>query len=70
MRLILKDNNDVETEVMEIKTLNKDGDILFMFLNIMLRPKDVFDIETSLSERIGAKVILLDDKFLPQMFTK
>ena len=63
MKLILQRDDNSTVEIKEIKSLNKNSDMLFFFLNTRLCKTDIEKIENDLSDKIGRKVIVLDVLF-------
>ena len=60
MKLIARFEDENEVELKEIEGLEKDAKLLIVKLNTMLRPADLENVEKSLTEKIGIKVIALN----------
>lgn len=67
MKLILRDEGMRDIEIKEITTINKDSKVLFFFLDTIIRPSDITEIERELSEKIGIKCVVLDKRFRPEI---
>lgn len=63
MKLLLQRDDKSIVEVKEIEGLNKDSEMLFFFLNCLMRPEDIKNLEILLSKKIGRKVVILDAAF-------
>ncbi|MFP4042667.1 MAG: hypothetical protein ACLFT6_07945 [Bacteroidales bacterium] len=59
MKLIAKFDNGEQKELTKIKGLDSNCDVVFMKLNMPMRPRDIEKAEEELTQKVGKKVVLL-----------
>lgn len=68
MKLILKDG-DIEVELKELNTINKDSDVVIFFLKKHLEPWRIGQMAESLEVKLNKEVVILPCQFLDKAYS-
>lgn len=63
MKLLLQNDDNTTVEIKEITSLNKNSEVLFFFLKGCYRQEDITIMENKLQDKIGKKVVIIDNRF-------
>lgn len=68
MKLILKKDDNVEVEIKEIHSINKECKQVIFFIEYKLRAEDIGRLQNKLSEKLKKDVIILGPGFSNKIY--